>query len=160
MVRCSLYQMLINESYNDDEADNCGCIYVEATGEGYPTVTPQMISTAGGHQLTLGGTFPEATAVQVFMGPAGDETDTPCYSGELGNAYAPVSEDGETLYIVSPPIAKGTQKITVRYDSENHTDWSVLVVERNWPGKLHRTRRSFAPWKALGARMLDGEEAE
>lgn len=37
---------------------------------------------------------------------------------------------------------------------------TILVIERTWPGKLHRSRANHAPWTALGRRHLDDEDLE
>jgi hypothetical protein len=122
------------------------------------TVDPDPISTAGGHLITLTGTFPVNEALPTRLGLAGDSTDPLCYGGQ-GYGYSPVSLDGLTLEIVSPPCGKGTATITITYDDYDYQA-AITVVERSWAEKLHTMRRNFSPWKALGARRLDNEGQE
>lgn len=114
------------------------------------------ISTVGGELVTLRGLWPIDRAVDVHLGPLGTVDDPLCYGG-LGLGYEALSEDGVTLEVASPPLAKGAAGPTVVDGVTVVTAAAIEVVERSWPGKLHRARASFPPWKALGARKL-GEE--
>lgn len=120
--------------------------------------TPTHISTLGGETITIGGIFPTDETLTVHLGPLGSILDPLCYGGE-GLGYEALSRDGTTLQVVAPPAPKGTSKITVVSTAEVLVGTGPIVVERNWPGKLHQARKSFPQWSGLGGRRL-GLETE
>jgi hypothetical protein len=128
----------------------------EAPTVSIDTVDPDPITTAGGHLITLTGTFPVDEALEVFLGPTGDETDDPCYSGESGSGYSPSSSDGTTLEIVSPPMSKGDRKITVRYDGDNYTA-DIEVVEYPYADVVFEVRHNWPKDFSTGPRDITSE---
>lgn len=116
------------------------------------TVTPSVLSTAGGQELLLVGEFPPGVPLLAFLGLAGDGTDSPCYGGK-GYGYAPVSEDGTTMRLVSPPGMAGPKTLSILY-AGHYNPTSVTVVERSWPSKVFGCRGSLPPWMDCGARRL------
>lgn len=123
------------------------------------SVSPSPISTAGGETITISGEFVLTYPVRVHLGPLGTTEDPLCYGGQ-GLGYECLSLDGVTLQCISPPLPKGTAIATVTDGEVTQSLGAISVVERNWPGKLHPTRKSFSPWVALGARRLEEEIGE
>jgi len=118
------------------------------------SATPSPISSAGGEQVSLVGTFP-ATNVRVYLGPIGTSDDLPCTG--LGGGYDVASEDGTTLTVIAPPAEKGTNYISI-VGGLGSDVLAVTVVERSWSAKVHAMRRLLPRWYAVGARSLDLEE--
>jgi len=117
------------------------------------------ISEVGGHQLELTGTFPAGTDLEVYIGPSGDETDPPAYGGE-DRGYRPVSEDGSSVAVVTPPLAPGTHSVSWRTAGSGSPPavlGTLQVLERNWPAKLYIQRNNFPPWTGVGRRRLEIE---
>jgi hypothetical protein len=115
------------------------------------------VSTKGGDLLEVAGKFQALMPMQAYFGENGDGSDTPCYFGQ-GYGYSGMSADGTTVTVIAPPHPKSTTAyLTLVVDGKTLVSPAIDVVERNWPGKIHRSRASFAPWNALGARRLSEE---
>jgi|WetSurMetagenome_2_1015567.scaffolds.fasta_scaffold01389_3 hypothetical protein len=103
----------------------------------------------GGEELTIVGEFPVGMDLGVTLG------GELCYGG-FGRADAPRSPDGLVIVCMAPAVPKGSRLlvVTAGLESDNLT---ITVVERDWPVKLHRIRRSCPPWCDVGPRSLEGE---
>lgn len=121
-------------------------------------VSPTTISAAGGETITVTGTFSTITPVTVHLGPLGTSSDPLCYGGQ-GLGYEALSLDGITISVITPPLEKGSVSLTV-VGTGAGTIGGIAVIERNWPGKLHRVRRLFTRWTAVGRRDLQEESSQ
>lgn len=121
------------------------------------SASPGKISKLGGELITLTGAFDVDVPLEVHLGPLGTVSDPLCYGGQ-GLGYEALSLDGQTVIVASPPLETGDVIATVVQGAESGTIAGITVIERSWPGKLHRMRRSFAPWVETGKRMLEPEE--
>jgi hypothetical protein len=143
----------------DDDGNILDASYTFYTALFLDAVEPDPISTVGGELMTAIGLWPIDHTVEVHLGPLGTDEDPLCYGGQ-GLGYEALSLDGVTLQFASPPLAKGAVTLTVVDGATVLTLGGTNVVERNWPGKLHPTRKSFPSWEALGARRLEEEDQE
>jgi hypothetical protein len=123
------------------------------------TLSRDAVGCDGGHDVTITGTFPVNEPIEVFLGPHGNHFDAPCFGG-AGYGYNPVSANGLTVTITTPPMATGTQKVTVRISRTNYAADDLKVVERVWRHKSYAIRSEFPPWSAVGARRLALEKLE
>ena len=112
------------------------------------SVTPTVISEAGGEIMVLSGTFPTDRTVQVHIGPLGTTEDPLCYGGQ-GLGYTVQSEDGATVEFVTPPLATGAVAITVSDPPATGTLAGINVVQRVYPEKRYKIRSWFPPWDLL-----------
>lgn len=117
------------------------------------------IAEDGGYELVIPWTVPANTALEVFLGPTGDETDLACYGGE-GNGYYPVSEDGATVTVYSPKVLPGDYLLSWREAGSGTPELCgyVTVYDRNHKTSIHRARRSHQIWSDVGPRRLELEQ--
>jgi hypothetical protein len=106
----------------------------------------------GGYDLTISGWFPTGVDIPVYVGPAGDSTDSPCYGG-FGLGYAGRSIDGVNLTVYTPPIAsEGLYKVSIEVTGIviYVDDVEVVAV----PGKtsVESIERMVSPWMDTGVR--------
>ena len=124
-----------------------------------PTITsisPKVVSLAGGDKVTLTGIFPISSSFQVTV------DGIVAYSGKAGQKNTATSEDGTALSFVTPPIpvaSVGDLTVEVTETPGATTDQILLtVVERSFGSATFEMRRMFPPWLAVGPRSLDAEE--
>jgi hypothetical protein len=112
----------------------------------------------GGQRVTLtaAGSLPADTDLTAYLGPTGDNTDAPCYSGVPGQGYVVKPEDGETFKIVTPPAAIGENIISFREvgGSIDNSTGTIDVVSEPHRDKAHRLRSSLQPWQSTGQRRI------
>lgn len=122
-------------------------------------VTPSIISSEGGFELTFDGQFTIGQAYYLYLGPLGSQLDTPLYSGHPTRSYRLYSTDGVTLSAIAPPLTVGNPILTLVKNSTVETFNGLLtVVPRLWPTKRFSLKRRFQPIYALGARRLSDED--
>jgi hypothetical protein len=147
------------DTWTDNPPNGYDLWWQELTGGGGPGVSPGVIGEDGGYELELTGSFPAGASLEVFLGSAGDETDSPCYGGP-GLGYNPVSLDGTTVTVISPPIAPGAgYSLSWRQVGGGSPTvlGTVTALERNWPSKEFLMRGNFPPWSGIGSRTLERE---
>lgn len=127
-------------------------VFVEA-------VLPPRVGSDGGYEVTLSGRFPTGQAIRVYVGPAGDNTDQPAYSGVSGQGLDIYSLDGETITFVTPALDKGNQFVTVAAAAGDDVG-ALAAVERAWASKTYRMRKNLPPWYATGSRRAQLEERQ
>jgi len=121
-------------------------------------VSPVLIEERGGQILLVNGEFP-AGDLEFFLGPAGDDTDPPCYSGISGQGYLCRSDDGSTCQIVAPPATPGTRYLCVKPVGEScSSPFAITVVDSAWPQKMHEARRLMPVPNDVGRRSLTLED--
>jgi len=126
------------------------------SGTGFLIVStdPPIVSSAGGETVVATGVFAVGT-YRIYLGPNGDDTDNPCYSGIPGRGLDILCEDGATMTFVVPPADAGLQKLAaIRVTDSLGAGGDIEVAERPWYGKLFRARKHHPPWAAVGARSL------
>lgn len=109
------------------------------------------VTERGGHLLIATGTFVRGESLTVTI------DGVPCY-GEQGNGYSPVSDDGQTLRFVSPPLTVGGAKVLEIETAAGSLFGEVDVLERSWGSAEHEAHRSHPQWSAVGKRRLDLED--
>jgi hypothetical protein len=79
------------------------------------SVSLSVLSLRGGEVLTIGGTFDTTKSYQAFIGPNGDDSDEPCYSGKHGDGYTIKPTSASSLACVTPPLDRGTGHVLSIY---------------------------------------------
>jgi hypothetical protein len=112
-----------------------------------------IVTVLGGHEITLRGIFPD-DAVKVYLGPSGDDTDPECFAG-YRYGYDPVSPDGVTLNVVTPPMSRGSRYVTVVDPaSGDSAQIACTVVEAPRFSKVYSARASMNRKEAVGPRSM------
>jgi hypothetical protein len=114
------------------------------------TTSQELVGDRGGWPIQVGGTFPVGTPFDIYLGLAGDETDSPCYGGQ-GNGHRAVSEDGLTATAITPPCASGSRFVTVRIRGVNESV-AMEVVEEPSEMVVDRISRLLQRWMTRGPR--------
>jgi hypothetical protein len=118
------------------------------------TLDVNTVSTSGGSKIVATGLFPIGEAPDAYFWPS-----YTCYGGP-GKGYSPISEDGLTIELYTPPMPKAGYALVAEFVSKTVSASPVYIVERNWPQTAFEARRRFPPWTAVGARRLMLEELE
>jgi hypothetical protein len=75
-------------------------------------ITPKAVLTEGGILFFVEGDFSGKLGVpfRVYVGPNGDDTDTPCYSGVRGQGTVvyPLTEERMRCYLPVLPVTNGS----------------------------------------------------
>lgn len=118
-----------------------------------------VVAEDGGYEVEIEGTFPIGAPLEVFMGQDAADTDSPCYGGS-GRGYQPISLDGATLRVITPPSSLGSQILSWRQAGGGDPSpvGELTVIERNWAHKQLSTRVCYPPWAGVGRRRLEIEE--
>lgn len=113
------------------------------------TLTPTEVGKVGGTVITVNTTLPAGvTEFEIFVGPTGDATDSPAYSGIQGQGNT-IKPDSGLLKAYTPPLDAGLYSVTVtRKDTGavvvTITD-GLTYLPNQISGKLGALRRSLSP---------------
>jgi hypothetical protein len=115
------------------------------------SVSVSAVTDDGGAEVTISGSFPVASDLEVRFGPGGLATDPLCFGGH-GYGLLPQSLNGTTVRIYTPPCVSGSGSFRVeRLDThESATSSAINVMENRKSNKTKIMRRMFAPWHNLG----------
>lgn len=83
-------------------------------------VSPLVLAYDGGYELILTGLFDLNRALRVFLGPAGDSSDPPCYPATPGKGKDVYAISASKIRVFSPvmdPLV--TDHILSLYDPDN-----------------------------------------
>ena len=127
------------------------------------SITPEKVLTSHGDQFTIVGEFAEllGEGFRVYVGQNGDNTDTPCYSGIVGqgNIIYPVSETELRGYLpVLEPTNGSPHNVYVELVSdvlENDLLTDVLeVLPAQYYSRVFELRSVFPPFYRMGPRNM------
>lgn len=124
---------------------------------------PTEVHEDGGTKLEIAGAFDAylGQAFEVYMGPAGDDTDAAAYTGVPGrpNLFYPLN--GEKIVAYTPLLPRGTNSIFVRHTASGQTGLltdELEVYPKDFKTSVYDHRKAWAPIMDTGPRSVGGEE--
>lgn len=126
------------------------------------SVTPAILPVRGGSAVSIVGVaFSTSGLYLVYIGPTGDNTDEPCYSGVSGSGYLITPDSATAMSCVSPPLDRGTSHILSIYSSpagdEGHYGTLLTAAEVMHRDLVFEVRRSWTRDMDTGPRDLELE---
>lgn len=115
--------------------------------------------TEGGDLIIIRGNFTGliGTRWEVFIGPNGDDTDTPALSGIEGDGFIVTLRQANEMRCFAPALDPGVYSIYIRReDSSRAGSLSTIlyVVPPQWGTQRFHYRRLLPPTYALGPRSV------
>lgn len=125
-------------------------------------VLPENVAENGGTLLEIVGNFDEhlGKEFRIFIGPNGDDTDTPALTGIPGRPSIFFPLNGEKIRCFTPLLARGTNSIHVARVDAVASDTLVDVLEvfpKDFKTSTYDHRKAWAPIMETGPRLIEEE---